>query len=39
MGFSVYNFEDNDDVKKLAEAGQFSVIEWQRDLSVSPWSA
>lgn len=39
MAYVVSNFENNDDVKKLAELGQFSVVEWQRDLSVSPWSA
>lgn len=39
MSYTIYNFEDNNDVNKLAEAGQFSVIEWERDLSVSPWSA
>ncbi|MDO4437203.1 MAG: AIM24 family protein [Coriobacteriaceae bacterium] len=39
MAFTVSNFENNDDVRKLAELGQFSVVEWQRDLSVSPWSA
>ena len=39
MAYTVYNFQDNNDVKKIAEKGQFSVVEWQRDLSVSPWSA
>lgn len=39
MAYTIYNFQDNNDVKTLAQLGQFSVIEWQRDLSVSPWSA
>ncbi len=39
MSYSIYNFQDNNDVDKIAEKGQFSVIEWKRDLSVSPWSA
>lgn len=39
MAYTVCNFQDNNDVKKIAEKGQFSVVEWQRDLSVSPWSA
>lgn len=39
MAYTVYNFQDNNDVKKIAEKSQFSVVEWQRDLSVSPWSA
>ncbi len=37
--YSVSNFENNDDVQVLEEQGQFRVIEWQRDLSVMPWSA
>ncbi len=39
MAFTVHNFEDNDDVKVVAEAGQFQVIQWDRDLSVTPESA
>ena len=39
MAFQVYNFENNDDVKIVAQAGQFKVIQWDRDLSVSPDSA
>lgn len=35
----VSNFTDNDDVKVVAQLGAFQVIEWQRDLSVSPASA
>ncbi len=39
MAFTVYNFENNDDVKVVAQAGQFRVIQWDRDLSVTPESA
>lgn len=39
MAFRIYNFEDNDDVKVIARAGQFQVIQWDRDLSVTPDSA
>ena len=31
--------EDNDDIKVLDEAGPFQVIEYLRDLSVSPYNA
>ncbi len=37
--YSISNFTDNDDVKILAEQGPFQVIEYQRDLSVTPGSA
>lgn len=37
--FTIKNFTDNDDVKTLDQKGPFSVIEYQRDLSVSPSSA
>ena len=37
--YQVSNFMDNDDVKTLAQLGPFSVIEYQRDLSVTPSSA
>ena len=37
--YQVRNFTDNDDVKILAERGPFSIIEYQRDLSVNPASA
>ncbi len=37
--YQVKNFTDNDDVKTLAERGPFSIIEYQRDLSVTPASA
>lgn len=39
MSFTIYNFEDNNDASVLAQAGQFKVIQWDRDLSVSPDSA
>ena len=39
MAFTVYNFEDNDDVRVIARAGQFKVVQWDRDLSVMPSSA
>ena len=35
----IKNFQDNDDVKTLDTLGAFSVIEYQRDLSVTPGSA
>lgn len=37
--YQISNFMDNDDVKTLASAGPFSVIEYVRDLSVMPSSA
>ena len=37
--YQVSNFTDNDDVKILSELGAFQVIEYQRDLSVTPGSA
>lgn len=37
--YQVSNFTDNDDVKTLAKLGPFQVIEYQRDLSVTPGSA
>ena len=37
--YQVSNFMDNDDVKILSELGAFQVIEYQRDLSVTPGSA
>lgn len=39
MSFSVKNFTDNDDVKILQVNGPFSVIEYQRDLSLLPHEA
>ena len=37
--FRINNFTNNDDVKILGNSGAFSVIEYQRDLSVTPRSA
>lgn len=37
--FNISNFTDNDDVKITSELGGFTVVEYQRDLSVSPNSA
>ena len=37
--YQISNFTENDDVKVLSELGAFRVIEYQRDLSVSPGSA
>lgn len=34
--YSIGNFTNNDDVKIIAQKGGFSVIEYQRDLSVAP---
>ena len=39
MGFKIKNFLGNDDVKTLDKKGAFTVIEYMRDLSVSPGSA
>ncbi len=37
--YKIKNFLDNDDVKVLDELGAFSVLEYQRDLSVTPSTA
>ena len=37
--FYINNLTNNDDVKTIASLGAFSVIEYQRDLSVMPGSA
>lgn len=34
--YTINNFTNNDDIKTLASKGAFTVIEYQRDLSVSP---
>ena len=39
MSYTIYNFQNNDDVTVLSQAGQFQVLQWDRDLSVSPMSA
>ena len=37
--YEIKNFWDNDDVKIINELGPFTVVEYQKDLSVSPESA
>ena len=37
--FEVRNFFDNDDIKTIDKLGAFTVIEYQRDLSVTPMEA
>lgn len=37
--YSISNFVDNDDITTLASLGAFSVLEYQRDLSVMPHDA
>ena len=37
--YQISNFTENDDIKILSELGAFQVVEYQRDLSVSPDSA
>lgn len=37
--YKIKNFTDNDDVKILDKKGPFSVVEFQRDLSVTPLTA
>ncbi len=37
--FEIKNYYDNDDVKIIAQLGAFNVLEYQRDLSVSPENA
>ena len=37
--YQISNFTDNDDVRILSELGAFQVLEYQRDLSVTPGSA
>lgn len=37
--FEIKNFQNNDDIKTLDSLGAFSVIEYQRDLSVMPETA
>ena len=36
--YRLSNFMDNDDIKTLDSKGPFTVIEYQRDLSVTPAS-
>ena len=37
--YTIKNFMDNDDVKVIDSLGAFSVIEYQKDLSVMPETA
>jgi len=37
--FTINNFMENDDVRRIASLGAFSVLEYQKDLSVSPYNA
>lgn len=37
--YQIKNFYDNDDVKVIDQMGTFSVVEYQRDLSVTPETA
>lgn len=37
--YKIKNFTDNDDIKILDQKGAFSVLEYQRDLSVTPETA
>ncbi|WP_317854031.1 AIM24 family protein [Chakrabartyella piscis] len=37
--YQISNFTNNDDIKILAKLGAFSIIEYQRDLSVMPQNA
>lgn len=37
--YAIKNFEDNDDIKVLGTAGPFTVVQYERDLSVNPATA
>ena len=37
--FQIKNFTNNDDVKTIASLGAYTVIEYQRDLSLTPAEA
>ena len=37
--YEIKNFTNNDDVNILVEKGPFTVIEYKRDLSVTPSTA
>ncbi len=37
--FKIFNFINNDDIRTLDSLGAFTVVEYQRDLSVTPASA
>jgi uncharacterized protein (AIM24 family) len=37
--YAIKNFEDNDDIRVLGTAGPFTVVQYERDLSVNPATA
>ena len=37
--YTIKNFTDNDDINIIAQQGPFTVIEYKRDLSVTPATA
>mgnify|MGYP000248422810 CR=1 FL=1 len=37
--FAIKNFTDNDDVRVLGSMGPFTVVEYLKDLSVTPSTA
>lgn len=37
--YNLKNFTDNDDIEMKEKSGAFSVIEYKRDLSVTPYGA
>ena len=37
--YKIHNFTDNDDIKILDQKGAFTIVEFQRDLSVTPQTA
>ena len=37
--YKINNFTNNDDIKVLKQLGPFTVVEYQRDLSVTPSTA
>lgn len=39
MSYTVHNFLNNDDAKIIASCGNYQVLQWDRDLSVTPASA
>ena len=37
--YKINNFQNNDDVRVLDERGPFTIIEYKKDLSVTPSTA
>ena len=37
--FKIKNFEENDDIKVLGKSGAFTIVQYERDLSVTPETA